>query len=57
MSSLEVKGFIMMHGGVYPIPTRRSIKEFELTGATLPPRTQLFAPAILGNSYYDPSRI
>jgi len=49
--SVNISAFIMMHGGVYPIPLTN--EEYRLTDATLPRQTQLFAPAILGNSYYD----
>jgi hypothetical protein len=49
----------MMHGGVdpihihIPVPPNEEEKEYQLTGASLPSNTQLFAPVILGNSYYD----
>lgn len=48
---VNVSAFIMMHGGVNPV------KQYEngyfLSATELPPNTQLLAPSILGNSYYD----
>ena len=51
---MNVSAFIMMHGGVDPIPLHNPPgEEYNLTGVELPRNTQLFAPAILGNAYYD----
>jgi hypothetical protein len=50
---VNVSAFIMMHGGVEPIHLyHQPEQEYILTGVKLPKNIQLFAPAILGNSYY-----
>ena len=48
---VNVSAFIMMHGGVNP--EKQNENEYVLSATELPPNTQLFAPSILGNSYYD----
>ena len=48
---VNVSAFIMMHGGVNP--EKQYENEYVLSATELPPNTQLFAPSILGNSYYD----
>jgi hypothetical protein len=42
----------MLHGGIVPTPTDDKTI-YKLRADTLPPNTHLFAPSILGNSYYD----
>jgi hypothetical protein len=42
----------MLHGGIVPTSTHDKTR-YNLTGALLPANTHLFAPSILGNSYYD----
>lgn len=48
---VNVSAFIMTHGGVNP--ENRTENEYTLSATELPSNTQLFAPSILGNSYYD----
>ena len=62
---VNVSAFIMLHGGVRPIPLpiplqkskkaeeEKKEEKYQLTGGVLPQNIRLFAPAILGNSYYD----
>jgi|LauGreDrversion4_2_1035121.scaffolds.fasta_scaffold00868_3 hypothetical protein len=52
-SPLNVSAFIMMHGGVDPDKHSSKKNEYILSASPLPPNTQLFAPSILGYSYYD----
>ena len=60
-SDVNVSAFIMMHGVVKPRPIPKSQQmpgyhpshEYILSASRLPQSTQLFAPSILGNSYYD----
>jgi hypothetical protein len=60
-SDVNVSAFIMMHGVVKPRPIPKSQQmlgdppshEYILSASRLPRSTQLFAPSILGNSYYD----
>ena len=60
-SDVNVSAFIMMHGVVKPRPIPKSQQmsgyppshEYILSAFRLPRSTQLFAPSILGNSYYD----
>lgn len=50
---VNVSAFIMMHGGVEPIPLyHQPGQKYKLTGVKVPRNIRLFAPAILGNSYY-----
>lgn len=62
---VNVSAFIMLHGGVRPIPLpiplqkskkaeeEKKEEKYQLTGGVLPQNIRLFAPAILGNWYYD----
>jgi hypothetical protein len=50
---VNVSAFIMTHGGVEPDIYTEEENEYILSANPLPPKTQLFAPSILGYSYYD----
>ena len=60
-SDVNVSAFIMMHGVVKPRPIPKSQQmlgdppshEYILSASRLPRNIQLFAPSILGYSYYD----
>ncbi len=51
-SLLDVTAFFFMHGAVHPTKIDDSCYNYSLTGTELPPRTQLYAPKILGKSYH-----
>ena len=54
---VNVSAFIMMHGDIVPdkLPDKHSSEknEYILSASPLPSNTQLYAPSILGYSYYD----
>jgi len=50
---VNVSAFIMMHGEIIPHVYSEVKNEYTLGASQLPPNTQLFAPSILGYSYYD----
>jgi len=49
---LYVTAYFFMHGGVNVIKKDDSCSYYSVTGKKLPPRTQLYAPKILGKSYH-----
>lgn len=57
--TIEVAAFIMMHAGIDPILTRASPKDspasydYRLDASDVPDGINLYAPSILGYSYYD----
>jgi len=57
--TIEVAAFIMMHAGIDPILTRASPKDsppsyhYRLNASDVPGGINLYAPSILGYSYYD----
>jgi len=51
-SLLDVTAFFFMHGAVHPTKIDDSCSDYSVTGKKLPPRTQLYAPKILGKSYH-----
>lgn len=49
---LYVTAYFFMHGGVNVTKKDDSCSYYSVTGKKLPPRTQLYAPKILGKSYH-----
>jgi hypothetical protein len=53
VSAVNVCAFIMTHGIVTPTPIVSEPTHYTVTATQLPPNITLYAPAILGYSYYE----
>ena len=57
--TLDATAFLLMHGIIETTKTKgtgyqtQSCLQYELNGTRLPPNIRLYAPSILGRSYYD----